>query len=83
MLEQSEPVYDSMPGWKAKTVGILDEEKLPQRARDYVARIEAELDCPALMISTGPRREETIVRETELMEKLTSGRLATVLSQRG
>ncbi len=83
VLEQSEPVYVSMPGWKSPTVGILDEDKLPQRARDYVARIEDELDCPATMISTGPRREETIVRESELMGKLLSGRLSTVLAQRG
>lgn len=81
--EHAEPVYQTLKGWKSPTVGTLDEGKLPVAARDYVEWIEAQLEVPVVMISTGPRREETIVRETELLNRLTSGRLATVLAQRG
>jgi len=51
-----------MKGWKQSTVGITDFNKLPQAAKDYVRFIEDETGCPISIISTGPRREETIQR---------------------
>ena len=81
--EHAEPVYQTFKGWKSPTVGTLDEDTLPAAARTYIEWIEAQLEVPVVMISTGPRREETIVRETDLLNRLTSGRLATVLAQRG
>jgi adenylosuccinate synthase len=36
---------------------------LPQAARDYVRFLEKLCGAPALLIATGPRREETIWRE--------------------
>ena len=64
-----------MKGWKRSTVGILDEADLPQEARDYVDFIEQEIEAPVTLVSTGPRREETIVREHASLDRLTSGRL--------
>ncbi|HEY8134230.1 MAG TPA: adenylosuccinate synthase [Thermoanaerobaculia bacterium] len=56
------PEYRVMKGWKSSTVGITDFAKLPQPAKDYVRYIEDETGCAISIISTGPRREETIVR---------------------
>jgi adenylosuccinate synthase len=56
------PVYESFPGWKSPTVGIRRFEDLPQAARDYVRAIEKACGVPIPIISTGPRREETILR---------------------
>ncbi len=56
------PVYEELPGWQEETSGITAFDKLPARAQEFVARIEALLGVPAVMISTGPRREETILR---------------------
>jgi adenylosuccinate synthase len=81
-LENAEPVLRVMKGWKTSTVGILDEDRLPQAARDYIAFIEQEIGAPCSMISTGPRREETLVHEEGALDALTSGRLAHVLAQR-
>ena len=53
-----------MKGWKTETVGILEHADLPAAARDYVDLIEQEVGAPVALLSTGPRREETIVRET-------------------
>jgi adenylosuccinate synthase len=61
-LANMSPVYESMPGWRTSTVGITEYEKLPELARRYVERLEALLGVPIVLISTGPRREETIVR---------------------
>jgi adenylosuccinate synthase len=57
-----EPVYEEMPGWRESTVGIKEYEALPQRAREYLERIESLIGVPIDMISTGPEREETIVK---------------------
>jgi adenylosuccinate synthase len=61
-LADAEPVYETMPGWKAASSGVTAFDKLPAAARRYVARLEELLGAPAALISTGPRREETIVR---------------------
>jgi adenylosuccinate synthase len=74
--EAAEPVYRTLPGWKANTAGVLGWEDLPQRARDYVEVIEDALEAPVIIVSTGPRREETILRrEHPRFAELTSGRL--------
>jgi adenylosuccinate synthase len=56
------PVYEELPGWSQSTVGIKRLEDLPQAARDYLDRIESTCGVGVDMISTGPDREETIVR---------------------
>jgi adenylosuccinate synthase len=61
-LERCEPVYEELPGWKESTVGIKDDDALPRAARDYLERIEALAGVPIDIISTGPERDETIVR---------------------
>jgi len=57
-----EPKYRTFKGWKTSTVGITSFDDLPQQAKDYVKFIEDETGAKASLISTGPRREETIVR---------------------
>ncbi len=56
------PAYKRMKGWKTSTVGMTSYAELPQAAKDYVQFIEDETGAKASIISTGPRREETIVR---------------------
>ncbi len=73
--ERAEPIYQSFPGWTESTVGITSYEDLPQAARDYIALIELELDAPIGLVSTGPRREETVVRNEAKLVELTGGML--------
>lgn len=58
-----QPVYESLPGWSDSTVGAKSHDELPANARRYLDRIEALCGVPVDMISTGPDREETIVRQ--------------------
>ncbi len=60
-LDACEPVYIDMPGWKESTTGVQRLEDLPAAARDYLKRIEALVETPIDIISTGPDRVETIV----------------------
>ena len=60
-LEQCEPVYEELPGWKESTVGLTRFDELPRAAQDYLKRIESILEVPIDVISTGPERAQTIV----------------------
>jgi adenylosuccinate synthase len=56
------PIYEEWPGWQESTVGITEFLKLPQKARNYLARIEELAGVPVDIISTGPDREQTIIK---------------------
>jgi adenylosuccinate synthase len=58
-----EPVYESFAGWHQPTAGITEFEKLPQAARDYIEAMERLTGAPAHIISTGPERNENIIRQ--------------------
>jgi len=63
LLEQCQPVYEELPGWDEPTASSTRLEQLPDNALRYVERIEELLGCQTQIISTGPRREETILRQ--------------------
>jgi len=56
-----EPVYEEHAGWKESTVGVKAFDKLPANAQKYLRRLEALVEAPVALISTGAGREETIV----------------------
>jgi len=56
------PEYRTFKGWKSSTAGITRYEELPQAARDYVQFIQDQVEATISIVSTGPRREETILR---------------------
>ena len=63
VLAGCEPVYETLPGWKANTSRTTNFDDLPQAAKDYVRRVEELCGAPVALISTGPDRTETIIRE--------------------
>jgi len=56
------PIYEEWSGWRESTVGVTQFEDLPQKARDYLARIEELAGVPVDIVSTGPDREQTIIK---------------------
>ena len=62
LLAQCVPVYEDMPGWSESTVGVTRFEKLPKAAQNYLNRMQEVCGVPIDIISTGPDREQTIVR---------------------
>ena len=63
ILAECEPVYETLPGWKTKTSGVIEYDDLPSAAKDYVSRVEELCGTLVAMISTGPERSETIIRQ--------------------
>ncbi len=62
MLKACTPVYRQLPGWQEDVSAVLSFEKLPENARNYILFMEEQLGIPALVVSVGPGREQTIVR---------------------
>jgi len=69
-IEKLEPVYECLPGWKSSTFGIRSYEQLPPRARDYLSFLENRVGVDIGCISTGPERNQTLVKAGSRFEKL-------------
>lgn len=59
-----EPVYVEMPGWKTDMTKMTNESQFPKEFKDYVDFLEKQLQTPIEIISIGPDREQTIIRQT-------------------
>ena len=66
-LEQVEPIYESFPGWEEDITGIDKMENLPANARRYLQFISDTLQVGISMVSTGPKRSQTILGNRELL----------------
>ena len=60
-LDTVKPVYQSFPGWKQELGAARKMVDLPREARAYLEFVEREAECPYILVSVGPGREETIV----------------------
>ncbi|MCC5811835.1 MAG: adenylosuccinate synthase [Ectothiorhodospiraceae bacterium] len=60
-MAECNPEYIELPGWSENTAGLKDLDKLPQKARDYLDKLQELVGVPIDMISTGPDRNETII----------------------
>ena len=67
-LEKVEPVYISLPGWKEDITGVSRFEDLPATAQKYLQFIANQTGVGISMISTGPKRSQTIVSEKPILE---------------
>jgi adenylosuccinate synthase len=61
LQDKIKPIYEVLEGWNCKTSGSNLLSDLPQKALDYIKRIEDLCDVKVEIISTGPQRDETII----------------------
>ena len=62
-LAECEAVYEDWPGWKQSSVGATRYEDLPVAARTYLERLQQLVGVPIDIISTGPDRDQTIIKK--------------------
>jgi len=60
-FEKCEPVYEELPGWSTDITEVRSFDDLPENAKSYVKRLEELAGCPIVMVSVGPRRDQTIL----------------------
>ncbi|MDU3113060.1 MAG: adenylosuccinate synthetase, partial [Megasphaera sp.] len=63
-LENVEPIYEDMPGWKTSISNCKSYDELPEAARHYVERISELVGVPLGIVSVGPNRSQTIILKT-------------------
>ncbi|WP_306536529.1 adenylosuccinate synthase [Geobacter sp.] len=61
VFEKCQPVYEEIPGWKCDISGARRFEDLPEKARQYVHRLEELTGCPIVLVSVGPGRDQTMI----------------------
>ena len=66
ILEDAEPIYTEVAGWSEPTAGVQSFDQLNSNAKSFIKKIEEICSVPVIMISTGPKREDTIIRDYPL-----------------
>lgn len=61
------PMYEEMPGWQKDISGVRQFEDLPREAKDYIRRIEDFTGIPAVIVSVGPDRSETLLLQNPFL----------------
>ncbi len=59
-----EPVYATIPGWSEDLTGLQSTDELPKTLNNYVEYLERELETPIAIVSVGPDRSQTLIRES-------------------
>jgi len=62
-LSRCVPVYETLPGWTETTQGVTDWDALPENAKKYINRLSELTATEIHIVSTGPDRKETIIRQ--------------------
>lgn len=60
VFEKCVPIYEEIAGWNEDITAVRSFEDLPENARKYVLRLQELAGCQIVMVSVGPRRDQTI-----------------------
>jgi adenylosuccinate synthase len=63
VLYNCTPVYEDLPGWHTDITGVRRLQDLPREAQAYVERVEQLAGAPVTIVSVGPERSATFLRE--------------------
>lgn len=60
---QLTPNYITLPGWNQSLTDLQDEKDFPVELKGYIQFIEKLMEIPITLISVGPDRKQTILRQ--------------------
>ena len=61
------PVYKTIKGWNSELPITSDYNQIPDELKSYISYLEGELELPITIISVGPDRSQTILRQAVLV----------------
>ena len=59
-------MYTELPGWKTDMTAMQSADEFPENFKAYIEFLEKELNVPIAIVSIGPDRKQTIVRDQAL-----------------
>ena len=62
-----QPIYKEVKGWKTDLTKLSSINEVPKELNDYVEYLEQELNVPITIVSVGPDRKQTLIREKLLV----------------
>ncbi len=62
MNDDIKPVYKELKGWQTDLTGIHSESDFPKEFNEYIQFLEDYLQVPVYIVSVGPDRDQTIIR---------------------
>lgn len=57
------PIYEEIKGWSEDLTGMADLNELPDALHEYISYLEKEIEVPISIVSVGPDRNQTLIRE--------------------
>jgi len=63
VLDEVEPVYETMPGWTEDIGGCRRTADLPPAARDYLKLVSERVGAPVRIVGVGPARDQIVLAE--------------------
>lgn len=63
--EELTPVYDTLPGWSEDLTALSTIDQIPSTLQAYIDYLERKLETPITIVSVGPDRNQTLIRESE------------------
>lgn len=64
--DKVQPHYEEVPGWRKDLTQMRDNSQVPQELTGYIEYLEEKMEIPITIVSVGPDRSQTIVREKSL-----------------
>ena len=64
--ENVQPIYVDMKGWNSDLTGLTNADDMPKELMDYILFLEKELETPITVVSVGPDRKQTLIRDKAL-----------------
>ena len=61
--ESITPVYKDLEGWSESLEETTDFEQLPRQLHEYIKFVEDAVGVPINIVSVGPDRKQTIIKE--------------------
>lgn len=63
VTQKIEPIYKTFKGWKSDLDGFKSIDELPSELKNYIKFIELEMRIPISIVSVGPDRNQTLMKE--------------------
>jgi len=63
VLAECKPIYEVLEGWQEDITKCASYDELPKQAKAYIEFIEENVGVPVKIVSVGPKRDQTIIRD--------------------